>query len=64
MIPVIGTAWAGIKLVRRLKKAYKEGKDVMVAYRTMEEKYEDLDDDVKAAWKELKEFIDAVKAIV
>jgi len=63
-IPFIGAAWNGIKIVQRIEKAAKEGQDVLAAYRMMEAKYSEMDDDVKAAWREVREFIDACRDIL
>ena len=47
-----------------IRDVVKEGKDVVDAVRVMEEKYKDLDDDAKAAWKEVREFVYAIQKVV
>lgn len=47
-----------------IRDVIKEGKDVVDAVRVMEEKYKDLDDDAKVAWKEVREFIYAIQKVV
>jgi|TARA_R110000787_G_scaffold246106_1_gene351878 hypothetical protein len=56
----IGKAYS---LVGKIKTAIDEGKDVAEAITTMRNKYADLDDDAKAAWDEVDEFLDSVRAI-
>ena len=62
-IPLITTAIKGFKVVGKIKRVIKEGKDVQRAAQKIEDKYEDLDDDLKDAWNELREFIQAIKEI-
>ena len=63
-LPVVGRFAQGFAVVGRIKKAIDEGRDVKKAIEKFEAKYDDLDDDLKAAWKEIKEFADAVSDIV
>lgn len=64
MFGIFGKIKKGLDLYSKVKVAVDEGKDVIDAVQVMEEKYKDLDDDAKAAWREIKEFILAIKAIV
>jgi len=64
MFGFIGKIKKGLDLYAKVKIAIDEGRDVVEAVKVMEEKYKDLDDDAKAAWRELREFIYAIKAIV
>jgi arginyl-tRNA synthetase len=54
---------SGYQVVGRIRKAIDEGRDVKAAIEKIESKYEDLDDDLKEAWREVKEFTDAVSDI-
>ena len=62
-LPLISTLWGGWKFARKIKRAYKEGKDVVAAAGVIRAKYDDLPDDVKLAWKEVEEFVDALRDI-
>jgi hypothetical protein len=60
----ISKVFTAIKIVGRIQRAVKEGKDVADAAARIEAKYGELPDDVQDAWRELREFIEAVKDIV
>jgi len=51
----------GLGKVGKIAHVIEEGKDVYEAVDLIQSKYKDLDDDVAAAWVQVKEFIDAVK---
>ena len=64
MLGIVASVFKGVKVVSNVRKAIKEGKDVLVAVDKLRTKYEDLDDDTKAAWKEVEEFVLALRGIV
>ena len=47
-----------------MQNAYDEGKDVVVAVAKIRSKYDQLDDDLKEAFDEVVEFVDAIKKVV
>lgn len=49
----------GFKIVSRLRRVIREGRDIPKAYRQLEAKYSELPDDVKGAWTEVAQFVDA-----
>lgn len=59
MIGWIAGAFKGVQIVNRVRRTIREGKDIPKAVQTMRTKYQDLPDDVQAAWREVDEFVDA-----
>ena len=64
MFGFLGKIKKGLDLYAKVKVAIDEGKDVIDAIKVMEEKYSDLDDDAKEAWREVREFIYAIKQVI
>lgn len=62
-IPVLSRVIAGLRVVGRVQKAFEEGKDVVAAASLIRAKYNDLPDDLKDAWTEVDEFIEAVRDV-
>lgn len=60
----IGKIKSGFQLVGKLRRLVDEGRDLEQVYQTFEQRYGDLDEDLKYAWKELREFLDALRAVV
>ena len=51
----------GYALIGKVNRIIDEGKDLEAVYITFEKRYASLDDDIKMAWKEAREFLDAVR---
>ena len=59
MIGFITKIPSAFSTVNRVKRLIREGRDIPTAYRKMQDKYGELPEDAKDAWRELSEFIDA-----
>lgn len=64
MFGIIGKVKKGFTLYNAVKDVIDEGKDVVAAAARIQSKYDQLDDDLKAAWDEVSEFVDAIKRVV
>ena len=62
-IPLLSRVVTGFKVVGRVQRAIKEGKDVVAAATVIRERYGDLPADVQVAWGEVQEFLDALEDV-
>ena len=53
-------AWGGVKLAGRLRRVYKEGKDLPAAFATVKTAALSFEGEARLAWVEVEEFVDAV----
>jgi hypothetical protein len=64
MFGILGKLKKGFTLYNAVKNVIDEGKDVVVAVAKIRSKYDQLDDDLKEAFDEVVEFVDAIKKVV
>lgn len=64
MFGIIGKLKKGFTLYGDIKNVIDEGKDVVAAAAKIQSKYDELDDDLKAAWDDVSEFVEAIKKVV
>lgn len=57
---MVGKIVRGVKLVNRLERIYREGRDVYEALAFMREHHKELPVHLCEAWKQIDEFCDAV----
>ncbi len=63
MLGFISKIRKGVALYNNIKDVIDEGRDVVEAAAKIQSKYDQLDDDLKAAWDEVNEFLDAIKKV-
>jgi hypothetical protein len=64
MFGILGKLKKGFTLYNAVKNVIDEGKDVVSAAAKIQSKYDELDDDLKEAWDEVSEFVEAIKKVV
>jgi hypothetical protein len=64
MFGILGKLKKGFTLYNAVKNVIDEGKDVVSAAAKIQSKYDELDDDLKEAWDEVSEFVDAIRKVI
>jgi len=64
MFGIFSKVRKALNLYHEVKSVIDEGRDIVEAAAKIQSKYDELDDDLKAAWDEVQEFIDAIKRVV